>query len=236
MASEWFPKPSFFYTLARYVNSSSQGTKQSNLYRFKTASQARSDGTFISTMLKSAIRKQALQQRTALSESEFLTLNQQLLLQFKTLDFIGVKSIHVFLPIVKKHEPNTFLLIDWLQQHHPQVQLVVSKSNFKDCSMTHHPYLGKADLQENYYGIPEPQTTAIFEREIDMVLVPLLAFDKRGYRVGYGKGFYDRFLFGRRVQKIGISLLEPIENIEDVHKDDIRLDFCITPQQIYSFA
>lgn len=186
-------------------------------------------------MLKSAIRKQALQQRAALSESEFLALNQLILTQFKNLDFTDVKTIHVFLPIVKKHEPNTFLLIDWLQKNHPEIQLIVSKSDFESCSMSHHPYLGKVDLKENHYGIPEPQTTKIAEGRIDMVLVPLLAFDKRGYRVGYGKGFYDRFLGSSTAQKVGISLFGPIEKISDVHSDDIRLDRCITPSGIINF-
>jgi len=186
-------------------------------------------------MLKSAIRKQALQQRTALSEDEFLVLNQLLLAQFKTLDFSGIKSIHVFLPIIKKREPDTFLLINWLQENHPHVSIVVPRANFEDHSMSHHLFRSKDDLRENFYHIPEPQTTEIFEGQLDMVLVPLLAFDKEGYRVGYGKGFYDRFLSGSKAQKIGISLFGPVEKILDVHESDIRLDLCITPSGIINF-
>ena len=184
---------------------------------------------------KSTLRKQVLQQRLSLAEEEFLALNQLLLAQFKTLDFSEIKSIHVFLPIVKKREPDTFLLIDWLQENHPQIHIVVSRANFEDHSMSHHPFV-KEDLQENAYHIPEPQTLQIFEEKIDMVLVPLLAFDRNGYRVGYGKGFYDRFLSEMEVKKVGISLFEPIEAISDVHLNDIKLDLCITPKQIYSFV
>lgn len=186
-------------------------------------------------MFKSIIRKQVLQQRTILSEDGFLALNQLLLAQFKTLDFSGISSVHIFLPIVKKREPDTFLMIDWLQENYPNICIVVSKANFEDHSMSHHPF-SIEDLQENSYHIPEPQTTTVFEGKIDMVLVPLLAFDKNGYRVGYGKGFYDRFLSGIDTQKVGISLFEAmVEEIEDVHKDDIRLDFCVTPKQIYQW-
>ncbi|RWU07668.1 5-formyltetrahydrofolate cyclo-ligase [Pedobacter chitinilyticus] len=187
-------------------------------------------------MLKSAIRKEILQQRRELSEDEFLILNQLLLAQFKTIDFSGINSIHVFLPIVEKREPDTFLLIDWLQQNHSKMSIVVSRSNFSDHSMSHHPYQ-KEDLKANHYHIPEPQTTEIFEGRIDMVLVPLLAFDQHGYRVGYGKGFYDRFLSEINTRKVGISLFDILpEDISDVHKDDIKLDLCITPKQIYSFV
>jgi 5-formyltetrahydrofolate cyclo-ligase len=184
---------------------------------------------------KSTLRKQALAQRKALSDDEFLVMNQLLLAQFKTLDFTGITSVHVFLPIVKMREPDTYLLIDWLQESHPHIHIVVSKANFEDHSMSHHPF-SKADLVENSYHIPEPQTTTLFDGKIDMVLVPLLAFDKRGYRVGYGKGFYDRFLSGIDTLKVGISLFDvQDEAILDVHEDDIRLDLCITPSGIIKF-
>ena len=184
-------------------------------------------------MLKSIIRKEALQRRVALDDDEFLVLNQLLLAQFKTLDFSGINSIHIFLPIVKKREPDTLLLINWLQEKHPELSVVVSRSNFDDHSMSHHPYRAD-DLKVNNYHIPEPQTTEIYKGEIDMVLVPLLAFDSKGYRVGYGKGFYDRFLSEIKTKKVGISLFDILpEEISDVHQDDIRLDLCITPKQIY---
>jgi len=184
-------------------------------------------------MLKSAIRKEVLQRRRALADDDFLVLNQLLLAQFKTLDFSEINSIHIFLPIVEKREPDTFLLIDWLQENHPEISIVVSRSNFNDHSMSHHPYQ-KEDLKANHYHIPEPQTTEIFEGKIDMVLVPLLAFDQHGYRVGYGKGFYDRFLSEIKTRKVGISLFDKLtEDITDVHQDDITLDLCITPKQIY---
>ena len=187
-------------------------------------------------MLKSAIRKGILKQRRGLSEDEFLALNQLLLAQFKTIDFSEINSIHVFLPIVEKREPDTFLLIDWLQESHPEVSIVVSRSNFNDHSMSHHPYQ-KEDLKLNHYHIPEPQTVEVFKGRIDMVLVPLLAFDQQGYRVGYGKGFYDRFLSEINTKKVGISLFDMLpEDISDVHKDDIKLHLCITPKQIYSFV
>lgn len=181
------------------------------------------------------LRKQFLQQRAALSDNEFLALNQLLLAQFKTIDFSEIKAVHVFLPIVKKREPDTFLMIAWLQENHPNISIVVSRANFEDHSMSHHPF-NKEDLKENFYHIPEPQTTQLFTGKIDMVLVPLLAFDSKGYRVGYGKGFYDRFLAKITAKKVGISLFDTIsEGISDVHKDDIRLDLCITPHRIIKF-
>jgi 5-formyltetrahydrofolate cyclo-ligase len=93
-------------------------------------------------------------------------------------------------------------------------------------------------LVKNKQHIPEPlYGENIDPLLIDAVIIPLLAFDKLGHRVGYGAGFYDRFLERCKpdVLKIGVSLFEPIDKILDTHHQDIRLTHCITPKQIYFF-
>ena len=155
--------------------------------------------------------------------------------QFITLDFSAVKTLHIFLPIEEKKEPNTFLLIEWLAENYPQIKIIVPKADFKTRLMTNHEYLGVNDLKKNRYHILEPQKGIIHHGEIDLVFIPLLAFDKAGYRVGYGKGFYDRFLENINAQKIGLSLSPAIERIDDVNEHDIRLDFCITPTKTIKF-
>ncbi|RZL51040.1 MAG: 5-formyltetrahydrofolate cyclo-ligase [Pedobacter sp.] len=187
-------------------------------------------------MLKSELRKQAIAQRNALTEDELVKLNQSLLSQFKTIDLSTIKSIHIFLPILKQKEPDTFLIIDWLQTKHPAIEIVVPKADFESSLMSHYSYQGKQDLINNHYHIPEPQKAKPFNGLPDMVIVPLLAFDKKGFRVGYGKGFYDRFLQHIDTQKIGLSFFGATEQIIDVHLNDIRLDKCITPNQIYDFV
>lgn len=186
-------------------------------------------------MLKVEIRKQALKDRLQLNDSLYHALNESLLKQFKTLDFSQIKTLHVFLPITEKKEPDTFLLIGWLSKTHPEIKIIVPKADFETALMTHHEYLGKEDLQKNLYNILEPQKGNLHQGEIDMVIIPLLAFDNQGYRVGYGKGFYDRFLRDINAQKIGLSLHPAIEKIDDVNEHDIKLDFCITPTEIIKF-
>ncbi|MCX2472946.1 5-formyltetrahydrofolate cyclo-ligase [Pedobacter sp. MC2016-05] len=186
-------------------------------------------------MLKSEIRKQALKDRLAIRDMEYESLNTGLLNQFIKLDFSAVKTLHIFLPIIEKKEPNTFLLIEWLAEQHPQIKIIVPKADFETALMTNHEYLGVDDLQKNLYNILEPQKGIIHNGEIDMVLIPLLAFDRRGYRVGYGKGFYDRFLQNINAQKIGLSLSPAIDKIDDVNEHDIALDFCIIPTETIKF-
>lgn len=186
-------------------------------------------------MTKTDIRKQALQQRKSLSKEDCAVLSRKLLEGFKTLDFSKIKSIHIFLPIEAKKEPDTFLIIDWLRQHRPNIEIIVPKADFAVGLMGHYFYGGKEDLANSYYGIPEPQNGIATTTIPDMVLVPLLAVDVQGHRVGYGKGFYDRFLQNLPAQKIGLSFFEPVTEINDVHLNDVRLDKCILPDRIIEF-
>jgi 5-formyltetrahydrofolate cyclo-ligase len=186
-------------------------------------------------MTKSELRKKSAELRKALTASELHDLSLRLLDNFKKLDLSALKTIHVFLPIKEKQEPDTFLIIEWLRSKHPDIQIIVPKADFKSLLMTHHVLTEHKDLQKNIFNILEPQKSAIHAGEIDLVLVPLLAFDRNGYRVGYGKGFYDRFLRGRNTIKLGVSLFEPVDEISDVDEHDIPLDSCITPYGFYNF-
>ena len=184
---------------------------------------------------KSTLRKVALSKRNALSEVEFDLLNEMLLCQFKKLDLSEIKSLHIFLPIFTKREPNIFIMIDWLQENHPEIQIIVPKADFETNTMRNYCYDNKTTLVPNKYNISEPVNADEFLGNPSMVIIPLLAFDKQGYRVGYGKGFYDRYLQNSNSQKIGLSFFDATEEIIDVHLNDIKLDKCITPKGIIEF-
>jgi 5-formyltetrahydrofolate cyclo-ligase len=93
-------------------------------------------------------------------------------------------------------------------------------------------------FERNKYGILEPvNAITMFPEELDWVLMPLLCFDVVGHRVGYGKGYYDRFLklCKADVIKIGFSYFDAIPVIEDSNLMDVKLDYCITPNRLYQF-
>lgn len=186
-------------------------------------------------MEKAAIRKMALAQRMALSMEQVIGLSEKLLLQFAALDFENIHTIHLFLPIEEKNEPDTFMLASWLRANHPEIRIIVPKADFTTSLMTHHPYKGEESLQKNLFNILEPILDEEYIGQIDMVIVPLLAFDSKGYRVGYGKGFYDRFLEEHEAIKVGLSLFENVDTITDIHENDIRLDLCLTPGKTFYF-
>lgn len=85
---------------------------------------------------------------------------------------------------------------------------------------------------------PDPDTSEKIEpAEIHVVLVPLIGFDLQGHRVGFGKGFYDRFLSKCQPAclKIGLSLESPVKQIDDLHAFDIPLDVIISSEGLYTF-
>lgn len=143
---------------------------------------------------------------------------------------------HLFLPIVEHKEVETEFLLQILAGKDKEI--VISKSDFDTLEMTHFLLTDNTKIVKNEYNIPEPVNGLPVPTEmIDVVFVPLLAYDKQGNRVGYGKGFYDKFLSQCKpdVIKIGLSFFEPEQQIEDVIETDIRLDFCVTDNLIYQF-
>ena len=191
-------------------------------------------------MQKAHLRKEMLQKRLGYEAADISRKSQQIADNFfRNFSLENIKAIHVFLPIQLKNEIDTWPIIRKLQAGYPHIQVVASVSDLQELTLTHHWLLPETELVQNKWGIPEPQgAEAVAVEEIDMVLVPLLAFDKQGHRVGYGKGFYDRFLEICRPDtlKVGLSLEEPITAITDIHEGDTALNFALTPTNIYQFG
>jgi 5-formyltetrahydrofolate cyclo-ligase len=183
-------------------------------------------------LTKAELRKIYSAKRTELSQAEYDALNQNLLRQFQQLNLQGTTCIHLYLPIHKRKEPDTFLIRDWLKNNYPKITRVFPKADFADLTIEN--YIDDQDLAlvTNGFGIPEPVTgNTIPTTEIDLMLVPLLAHDVRGYRVGYGRGFYDRLMAQCRpdTRFIGLSFFEPVDIIDDVDQYDRKIDECLMP-------
>ncbi len=188
-------------------------------------------------MLKKDLRKQYEQKRMQLSAAEVDELSLLIVQRFAAVSFDDIKYLHVFYPMVGRHEFNSLLLVEQIRKRYPGVNLVLPKSDLQDHSLKHILWDESSPLSMNSWGITEPESGAeIAAEEIDMVIVPLLAFDLKGNRLGYGKGFYDRFLAGCRAdtKKIGVSFFPPEEFLEPA-PHDIPLDICITPGKVWKF-
>lgn len=181
-------------------------------------------------MKKQQLREEYKLKRKALSDEEIKIFEKSICLQIRNLDFSLVQNVHVFLPIKRQKEVNTYPIIDFLRKIDKQI--IISKSNFENNTLTHYIFEKRTELLINKWGIPEPiNAIEINVKNIDLVFVPLLISDKKHYRVGYGKGFYDRFLSECKssVKTIGLNFFSPIQEIEDVGVFDVPLDKVIYP-------
>lgn len=187
---------------------------------------------------KKALRKTYKDERMCFSLDEIKIKSDKICqLLFQTFPIHAYTNIHVFLPIATQKEVNTWLIINTLRKDFKASKIFVSKM-IDNQNLSHHQLKSDTQLIENKWGVPEPvHAETIKPAVIDLVLVPLLIFDKKGHRVGYGKGFYDKFLGSCRKDtlKIGLSFFEPIAEIEDINEFDIPLNFCITPNRVWSF-
>ena len=187
-------------------------------------------------MTKKELRIKYKQLRNLLSNHDIEKMSLEIANQLVKMPIWEQNYFHVFLPIIEKKEVNTEFILHVLAGKDKEI--VVSQSDFDCCGMTHFLLTDSTRFKKNHFGISEPVDGLVVPVEkIDVVFVPLLAYDKFGNRVGYGKGFYDVFLSECRPDtlKIGLSFFEPDEAVEDVFEQDVTLDYCITPNRIYEF-
>lgn len=190
-------------------------------------------------MTKKEARKIYKEKRSSLTVGERNRFDDLILIHFQQLSLPDLFYVHTYLAIKAKVEIETDHLLYFLEFRNPELKIVIPRIIHATNELEHVEYDEMVDVVSNEWGIPEPVNgTLIIETEIDLVFVPLLAFDEAGYRVGYGKGFYDKFLAKCRpdVLKIGLSYFDAIASISDREHFDIPLNYCITPQRIYEFG
>ena len=187
-------------------------------------------------MLKKEVRTKYKELRKNLTESDIEEMSFSIANRVLSLDIWNNTYFHIFLPIEEQKEVNTEFILHLLQGKDKEI--VISKANFDTREMTHFLLTDNTKIKKNEYNIPEPiNGLEVSTHTIDVVFVPLLAYDKVGNRVGYGKGFYDKFLSECKPEtiKIGLSFFEPEEIISDIFENDVKLDFCVTPKGVYNF-
>lgn len=187
-------------------------------------------------MNKAALRTLYKLKRQALSIEAIDNGSLEIANQLLKLPIWNASYYHVFLSIAEHKEINTEYILNILSGKDKNI--IISKSDFKTFKMTNYLLLDNTVIKKNAWNIPEPVDGIVIDSQnIDVVFVPLLAFDQQGHRVGYGKGFYDTFLSECRPEtiKIGLSLFDPEDKIDDVFENDVALDYCVTPEKTYNF-
>ena len=187
-------------------------------------------------MNKTTLRQKYKALRKELSEEQLEEMSLAIANKVLQLSIWERTYFHVFLPITEQNEVNTEFILHALAGKDKEI--IVSKADFETRTMTHFLLTDNTKIKKNEYNIPEPvDGIEVPSHKIDVVFVPLLAYDKKGNRVGYGKGFYDKFLAECKpdVIKIGLSFFDPEEIIEDVFEGDVQLNYCVTPNEVHLF-
>ncbi len=187
-------------------------------------------------MLKKELRFKYVKKRSFVSPNELE--DNSLAIANKLLELPSIWSFnyyHIFLPIIEKKEIDTSYILSILQGKDKNVLLPKINGNN---TLINYLLTDNITIKKNKWNIPEPiDGIEISADKIEVIFIPLLVFDKKGNRVGYGKGFYDSLLkqCDSKTIKIGLSLFEAEEVITDIYDGDIPLNYCVTPKNIYSF-
>jgi 5-formyltetrahydrofolate cyclo-ligase len=187
-------------------------------------------------MNKEELRKKYKDLRTELSDAEIEQKSLEIANKSLELPIWEHRYYHIFLSISEQKEVDTEFLLHILQGKDKEV--IIPKTDHKTGNLVHYLLTDQTVIKKNKWNIPEPQEgIEVPSLKLDVVFIPLLAFDEQGHRIGYGKGFYDRFLKTCKddIIKIGLSFFEPVEEILNVYRTDVPLDYCVTPEKIYSF-
>jgi 5-formyltetrahydrofolate cyclo-ligase len=189
-------------------------------------------------MNKHQLRNIYKEKRNQLSSKEKMKMDDLLLLQLQKTDVSNIQTLFTYWPMPQMNEPNTIPFTNYLRHMIPGLQIAYPVMNMNEATMQAILINEETIYHTNAFGINEPDGTAeMHPKNIDLVFVPLLAFDVYGNRVGYGKGFYDKYLMNCTdgIIKIGFSYFNAEESIDDANEYDVPLTFCITPDHIYEF-
>jgi 5-formyltetrahydrofolate cyclo-ligase len=183
---------------------------------------------------KTFLRSHYKNKRLSLIKQEVDDLSQRVFKQLDKLNIWKLQHYHIFISISKYNELDTSFIINKLKSE--QKNIIVPKISNNE--LVHVAINDETEFCLNDYGIKEPNDGNHFIIEnLDIIFIPLLAFDVEGHRVGYGKGYYDRFLklTNNSTLKIGLSFFDPINKIRDIDDNDVKLDYCVTPKQVHKF-
>lgn len=185
---------------------------------------------------KKSIRKQHLELRALMSETDYKIRSEAICAHLmKLADQIGARRIHAFLPIVSRFEPNITPALDHFISS--GISVVVPVANAQSRHMKHSLLIRDSGFETGAWGEPIPQKIDwVSYEQYDLIIVPMLAVDSKGFRLGYGKGYYDEFLSGVSGKTIGICYDN--ERIDEVptEKHDRPVDYVLTEKHLFQSA
>lgn len=175
---------------------------------------------------KKNLRELLKQKRRILSKEQVVEDSARVLMQLEQLPcFVAAKTVMIYYPthnevdlrpLIKKYKHSKTFLFP-----------VVRRRSMDAC-----PYQGNAHMHRGEFNIPEP-TTEPYKGAIDLIILPGVAFDKQGNRLGQGGGYYDRFLSSGHKRSILLGVAYDFQLVEKVptNRNDKKMDYVICPSK-----
>ena len=176
---------------------------------------------------KAALRKHLLEKRDSTS-FDLMEIHSKKIISklMKTKVISEAKSIGCYYSIGS--EVQTVELITHLLEE----KKIVSLPRISNGMMIFRKIEDLTKLEKGEFDIPEPKDNAPIQEKHDVILVPCVGLDGEGNRIGYGQGFYDKYLEGNSAIKIALSYSKQIVKSVPVTDEDIRMDWIITERDV----
>lgn len=181
---------------------------------------------------KKEVRLRNIEVRSSLDRERQAELSKKVTLKLIQLsEYKMATSIHTYVPIEKNREIDTTILIEDALEKGKKVNLPKMQSSGE---MSHHQIDSLNSLVKNRWGVPEPETTEEADlSDCSLIIVPMVAGDFDRNRLGYGKGYYDRFLNSMQAARIGLCYSFNLQwNSLSVESFDEKMDIILTENLI----
>lgn len=181
---------------------------------------------------KEELRKRLLKQRSAIPEPEYYGMSADIIECLKGLrEYQQASTVHCYVSMNSRREVETHELIKEMLQR--QKKVVIPKTNIKERTLSHYRLHSFDDLKKNGWGVLElNKGDEVSVDALDLVIVPMVGGDEQGNRIGYGQGFYDRFLQNVSCPKVGLLFERNILEEIPTEQFDVPLDKIITENRI----
>lgn len=189
-------------------------------------------------MTKALLRKQCLAQRQAMNKTTYRKLSQQIQERFfQYFNMSYYPYTHTYLACYERREADTWGIVRIVLQQHQGVVVAAPKLVGQPKQIQSYCIDTQTSFQQNAWGIQEPTNGDLVPpHTFHLVILPVIAFDEQGYRIGYGQGHYDRYLqqASPDATRVGLCFEDPVPVIQDINAQDVPLDFCVTPNQVFA--
>ncbi len=179
--------------------------------------------------MKDKLRKEILEKRNLLDKKELLKKSKKIIRKLKSLkNFKKAKTIMFY--VSKDNEVYTH---DIIKKSLKKKKIIVPVTDFKNKDLVPSELNDFSELEPGYYNVLEPKNVKEVDvNEIDIVIVPGVVFDKNGNRIGYGEGYYDKFLKKTKALKIGLAFgFQVVDEIES-EETDVPVDLIISESNL----